>query len=70
MLKERTSILNAYYLPYGGDKTLYDSITPVNTFKIIFNTYFNTNLELVKDSIFHSTYEQPYKFTYINDRLD
>jgi len=47
--KQRLSILNAYYLPKGGNKFLYDSITPVNTFRLIFNTYFGTNFELLED---------------------
>jgi len=47
--KQRLSILNAYHLPKGGNKFLYDSITPVNTFRLIFNTYFGTNFELLED---------------------
>lgn len=42
-------IFNAYYFPDGGDKLLYDSITPVNTFRILFNYYFGQNLELLED---------------------
>ncbi len=43
-------ILNAYYLP-DGDKSqlLYSSITPVNSFRIIFNHYFGANFELLED---------------------
>ena len=42
-------IFNAYYFPEGGDKLLYDSITPVNTFRILFNYYFGQNLDLLDD---------------------
>lgn len=48
-LKERSSILSAYYFPNGGDKMLYDSISPVNTFRMLFNYYFQENYELLKD---------------------
>lgn len=41
--------LNAYYLPDGGDALLYDSISPVNTFRLIFNYYFDQDLELLDD---------------------
>ncbi len=46
---DRVKILNAYYLPDGGNQTLYESITPVNTFRVIFNTYFGANYELLPD---------------------
>ena len=46
-------ILNAYYLP-GGDanKILYNSITPVNSFRVIFNAYFQTDFKILKDENF------------------
>jgi len=42
-------IFNAYYLPGDGRKILYDSVSPVNTFRLIFNHYFNTNYDLIKE---------------------
>jgi hypothetical protein len=54
-LKDRMSILNAYYLPQGGDAELYSSITPVNTFRVILNKYFNGNLPLLPDVSYYST---------------
>ncbi len=52
MIKERLSILNAYYLPNGGNKMLYNSITPVNTFRVIFNQYFDKDYDLLEDKSF------------------
>jgi hypothetical protein len=52
--ENKLAILNAYYLPgvEVGD-ILYDSITPVNTFRLVFDLYFNGNLGLLEDeSIF------------------
>ncbi len=47
---ERTSNLYALLLPgHQHDGTLYQTITPVNTFRIIFNTYFDANLPLLDD---------------------
>lgn len=43
------TILNAYYLPDGGDTQLYQSISPVNTFRVIFDHYFEGNLPLLAD---------------------
>lgn len=47
---ERTSNLYALLLPgVRGDGMLYASISPVNTFRVIFNTYFATDLPLLED---------------------
>jgi hypothetical protein len=46
---EWQKIFNAYYLPGGGEKLLYDSISPVNSFRIVFNHYFGTNYDLLED---------------------
>lgn len=66
-LKERMGILNAYHLPAGGNDLLYDSITPVNTFRLIFNYYFDTDYKLLDDYVYYSNYEQPYKFINVTD---
>lgn len=42
--------LNMYYFSDRNYSSLYDSISPVNTFRVVFNKYFNTNLPLLKDS--------------------
>lgn len=47
--RESLSILNAYYLPGNGDQYLYPSITPVNSFRQIFDLYFGTDLGLLED---------------------
>lgn len=43
-------ILNAYYLPGDGQKLLYPDITPVNTFRLIFDHYFGADMGLVADA--------------------
>ena len=47
-------IINAYYLPGEGSAKLYSTITPVNTFRVIFDTYFGTSYSLLPDESFHS----------------
>jgi hypothetical protein len=61
-LNERMRILNAYYLPDDGESLLYESITPVNTFRVVFNHYFNTSYELLQDEVYFSNYSHPYEF--------
>jgi hypothetical protein len=63
--EDRLAILNAYYLPDNGSQQLYESITPVNTFRLIFDTYFGGNYELLDDISYFSSYQQPYKFNTI-----
>ena len=59
---ERFGILNAYYLPGGGEQHLYESITPVNTFRVILNHYFDHNLELLPDRSYYSLWQRPFWF--------
>ena len=53
-LEEKFGILSAYHLP-GVDPEaagLYPSITPVNSFRVVFNTYFDAGLPLLPDEIY------------------
>ena len=62
--RERMRILNVYYLP-GVDAQVYPKITPVNTFRVIFNSYFGQNLELLDDVSLYSNYRRPFNFRVI-----
>ena len=57
------SIFSAYYLPDQNTDLIYDSITPVNSFRLILNTYFNTDYKLLEDKSYFSDYGHPYNFT-------
>jgi hypothetical protein len=58
---ERVRIFNAYYLPDGGNDNLYDTITPVNTFRVVFNTYFGGQYELLPDKSWYGHVEETLK---------
>ena len=45
-------ILNAYYLSGKDNPILYSSITPVNSFRVVFDTYFGTEYGLLPDESF------------------
>ena len=47
-------ILNAYYLPGMANDRLYPTISPVNTFRLIFNDYFGGAYELLPDKSYDS----------------
>ena len=58
----RFGILNAYYLP-GHNDLLYPKITPVNTFRLIFNSYFGTDYQLLPDISYYSDLPYLYNFS-------
>lgn len=68
-LNERMSILNAYYFPGGGSSSLYPSITPVNSFRILFDTYFNMNYPRLADKSYFSTWDNPFNFIDVTSKL-
>jgi hypothetical protein len=69
-LEEKLGILNAYYLPGPGDTGVYNSITPVNSFRKIFNHYFGTDLEILPDESYaYGNGKEPYRFSDITERL-
>jgi hypothetical protein len=45
----RRTILMAYYLPDNGNEELYSTISPVNSFRLIFNKYFGGDYPLLPD---------------------
>lgn len=69
-LRQKTGILNAYYMPGVDKSALYPSITPVNSFRIVFNLYFDANLELLPDRIYASSRNHPYDFLDVTDKVE
>jgi len=51
---DRMKILNAYFLPAGGNDLVFDTITPVNSFRLVLNHYFGGNYELLPDISYYS----------------
>jgi hypothetical protein len=67
-LRVRSGILNAYHLPGRGADALYPTISPVNSFRVVFNAYFDTKLPLLPDrTIRHRSDLQPFAFDDISD---
>ncbi len=54
-------ILNAYHLPDHNDE-LYPSISPVNTFRLVFNDYFGGEYDMLKDVSYYSPVPALYNF--------
>ncbi len=68
--QERMTILNAIYLPGGDGGSLYEDITPVNTFRLILQRYFQADIPLLPDRVLYSQYRQPYQFIDLTDSIE
>ena len=69
-LQAHMRILNAYYFPGVDANALYPSITPVNSFRLLFNLYLGESYELLEDkSYIFPDWEHPYVFIDVTARL-
>jgi hypothetical protein len=69
-IRQKFGILNAYYLPGVDSNPLYPSITPVNSFRLVFDLYFGTNLGLLPDRCYACVdYSHPYELLDITDKV-
>ncbi len=68
-LSERFSILNAYYFPDGDYGSLYPSITPVNSFRVILSQYLGADLDLLEDRNYFSGWLSPYLFRDVTQQV-
>ena len=59
-------ILNAYYLPGHGDK-LYPQISPVNSFRLVFDEYFGGHYDLLDDISYYSPVPNLYDFSEVSN---
>jgi hypothetical protein len=67
-MREGMGILNAYYLPEEVGHSLYSSITPVNTFRALFDGFFGANLGLLEDESYFTVDYAPYGFENVTSR--
>lgn len=64
---ERFGILNAYYFPDQDYESLYPSISPVNSFRVLFNQFFGADYALVPDRHYYSSWSFPFDFLEVTD---
>ena len=64
------SIFTAYHLPGVDDTCLYEGMSSVNQFRLVFDLYFDAGLPLLPDrSYIHRNRSHPYDLTDVTDRL-
>lgn len=61
--------LNAYHVPDSVRASLYPGITPVNSFRVLFNGLFGDDFPLLPDKSWYSTFPLPYDFTEVTDQI-
>lgn len=67
--KEKFSILNALYIPYANVDSISENHTPVNTFRIILNSYFQAGYEILPNRSYFSEWGTPYELEDVSDRI-
>jgi len=60
----RMGILNAYLFP-GAPQVVEEDLSPVNSFRVLFNAVFGTSFVRLADISYFSTYTAPYDFNII-----
>ena len=63
------SNFQALYLPNVDSDLVSKATTPVNIFRILFNSYFGENYEIIPDKIFWNAWNKPYDFKDITNIL-
>jgi hypothetical protein len=59
---ERLGIFNAWYVSGSQQMPVYEGMTAINTFPLLFNTVFGTELEAHPDKLWFARMSQPYTF--------
>lgn len=63
----RMEILNAYLAPDEVKDQLYPGISPVNSFRLLFDVYFKGSYGLLPDTSYYSNYATPYEYEIVLD---
>ena len=70
LVKRIFNNFDAYYLPGEKKNILAEPRTPVNTFRIIFNSYFNGEYDLQENRMYYSNpFDKIYQFKDVTDVL-
>ena len=71
MIRQGLNNLNAIYLSNPSNDAIYEGITPVNSFRVVFNEYFDAEFELLEDRYFWmNSSEPPFKITDVTDIIE
>ncbi len=68
-IRERMSILNAYYFYDQNYERLSPDMTPVNTFRLLLTQYFGLDYPLLENKAYYTYVYKPYDFIDVTDLL-
>jgi hypothetical protein len=69
-LEMKYGILNAWFIPGSPDIGLYDDMTSINTFPVLFSGYYGVDTPALPDRIYTSGSKlRPYELTDVTDRF-
>jgi hypothetical protein len=66
---EAMSILNAFHWPSRNYEELHPELSPVNSYRVLFNAVFGAEYPLLEDRSFFSPWSRPFAFTDVTDRV-
>ncbi len=69
-VRESFRNLNAYLVPPTVKAKLYPSITPANSFRVLFDQLFGANFPLLPDRSFFTTWDRPYDPVDVTDQVE
>lgn len=65
-LKMKYGIMAAYHIPQATEEELYKGADSVNIFRLVFNAYFNQNMEYLPSCYYAYPKGRDYSFDYVN----
>lgn len=68
-VQERMTNLNALLIP-GGSDSFRPGLTPVNSFRIVFNEVFGGDYPILDDRVLYSEYASPYEFSDVTEDIE
>ncbi len=68
-LQERMSILLAYHFPDQDYSQLREDITPINSFRVVFNQYLGAEIPQVEDKVYFNVWSSPYRPIDVTEQL-
>lgn len=67
--REKAAIINAIYAPRVDRSKLNPRMTPVNTFRIVFNSYFGSDLALQENEVYFKKRDRGHNFLKANESV-
>ena len=68
-LRIKYHIMTAFHLPGVSARSVPDAVSPVNVFRMIFNAYFGTSLDMLPNRAYIASASRPHHMTNVTDQV-